>query len=129
MLGMEISHRSHISEMLQDKMEQAQAACAEMRIVLDTFKHADGCICEASFCMPDGSHPRHTPACEKFIHALSSDCGKGWISPEKGKVVREALQAVEEDWRATVQCGHAIQDSLCTRSIVRKALAALEETI
>ena len=55
------------------RADKAEAACAEMRQVIESFRWAD-------------------PFAEKSKHAISTDCGKGWVSPEKAKRLREALQ-------------------------------------
>ena len=53
-----------------ERADKAEAACAEMRQVIESFRWAD-------------------PFAEKSKHAISTDCGKGWLSPEKVKLLRD----------------------------------------
>lgn len=64
--------------------EKAQAACAEMRACISAFSAMFVCVC------------RGEKWCSKCIcdKALSLDCGKGWLSPEKVKLLREALEKI-----------------------------------
>lgn len=129
----------------KERADKAEAACAKMRYFIERYK---GKLCQ---CNPiDGK----CNLCFVSEHALSTDCGKGWISPEqaaslkcqwqmdceqkardicsrlgwlppdKVKVVREALEYVYRWWDETGR------DEGWHRSIGRKveqALAAVKE--
>lgn len=43
----------------------------QLREALAGFRHTDGCFCEASFSMNDGSHPRHSCECVNATQALA----------------------------------------------------------
>lgn len=60
---------------LRERVEKAEACCAEMREVL-----------EKSPALYDTAASRQRKA-----HALSTDCGKGWLSPEKVKELQTGL--------------------------------------
>jgi len=46
-------------------MEQAKHA-------IESFKHCDGCFCEAAFSMGDGSHPRHSDECVNAADSINA---------------------------------------------------------
>lgn len=52
-------------------VQKLQEAVDDLREALNAMKHADGCFCEASFSMCDGSHPSHTPECKRALDALA----------------------------------------------------------
>lgn len=113
---------------------KAEAACAAFQGVLGTDQtwplmgamnrlamasrhllHAHDCDCvgheEIALCCQKADDY------SKAYHALSTDCGKGWLSPEKSRLAREALE-------------YAIanpDDCLGTLERIEKALAALKE--
>lgn len=58
----------------KERADKAEAACAKMRYFIERYK---GKLCQ---CNPiDGK----CNLCFVSEHALSTDCGKGWISPEQ----------------------------------------------
>lgn len=62
---------------VETRLNKAEACCAEMRVLVEDLK----------------AWTRYNdPYSEKILHALSSDCGTGWLSPEKAKVLVEALE-------------------------------------
>ena len=76
------------------QLERAQAQCAEMRsqLVKTEFGDLHGydrqlhCF-DCQLTRKDGHHAK----CG-YVKSLSTDCGKGFLSPDKVRVVREALQ-------------------------------------
>lgn len=99
-------HEALQSEMEKAKrdLESAQAACAEMREVLQSIWEVDemGYIVddkgykECGVCgYKDGKH--ETECLEGVVeHALSIDCGKGWLAPEKVSKAIKGLEAVKK---------------------------------
>lgn len=59
-------------EIIQEELDAWKEDAERLAGELERHKHADGCICEAPFGMCDGSHPRHSPECEKFTQALAA---------------------------------------------------------
>lgn len=57
------------------KVVELQAANRELVEALESFKHADGCYCEAAFSGPNGTQPRHSPECEKARAILAKHKG------------------------------------------------------
>lgn len=61
--SMEIdAHKLNIQLIAQ--AQELRAENARLREALGAFRHADGCWCDAAFGMPDGSHTRHSDACD-----------------------------------------------------------------
>lgn len=78
-----------IAGMFEKERDQLAAKCAEMRRVLEETKREH--MWEVSnqwFIMRD--------------RALSSDCGKGWLSPEKAQRLRDGLERMA-GYAATVR--------------------------
>jgi hypothetical protein len=57
---------------LRERIDAAEAKLARCREALESFRHIDGCFCEASFSGP-GSHPIHSPECQAAREALDFD--------------------------------------------------------
>lgn len=101
-------HQEYAEERL--RRERAEAACAEMRAALDELMlktcefivpDEDGhpeCVC-CGMCLQDNLGGHRLDCLAKAIqdqaHALSTDCGKGWVSPEERKQLEDALLATE----------------------------------
>lgn len=68
----------------EERAERAELACAEMRRVLKFIRK------DADFIDAFEERRIHPP----IDHAISSDCGKGWLSPERAKRLREALEKI-----------------------------------
>jgi len=64
----------------KDRAEKAEAACAEMRAWIES---TPGSVCKCDECA------QHR---DRRSKALSPDCGKGWLSPDKAKLLAEALE-------------------------------------
>lgn len=84
------SERQQYKELWQKE----EAKCAEMRKALWFIRDE----CDWQNIMDDGGDDRIGPACDK---ALSSDCGKGWRSPED-------YAALEAKWAKAVADMNAI---------------------
>lgn len=78
---------------LQARADRAEACCAEMRYLIElTFGDRQD--------LPN-MHPGHIAGefcfaeLRRAIHALSTDCGKGWLSPEKAKELEARILFLE----------------------------------
>ena len=97
---------------LNSKLERAEAANCEMRELL-TYLYS----LKERF-----SHE----TTQNIVHALSTDCGKGWLSPEKAGRLRDALREVIKSINSDVCEGDDIER--ITR-LAQQALAETEPTI
>lgn len=79
------------------RAEKAEAACAEMRAALEkiepwTPEEESPCCFE---------FPEALSAVKGLKHALSSDCGKGWVSPEYAEAqITDLMRRCGDDQRA-----------------------------
>lgn len=105
--------QSDASGELRARAEKAEAACAEMRNALIPFQcetcngthkfkyECQSCLSGEGECTCDKQDDEPCPQCQscegiKQIYsnlerAISCECGKGWLSPEKAKRLRDAL--------------------------------------
>lgn len=71
-------------ELAQERIRELGAACAEKDAAIhDVLDPDDNC---------------HCGWCKRARHALSTDAGSGWISPEQAKALRRPLEMIR-DWR------------------------------
>lgn len=77
----------------QQRAEKAEACVAEMR---DALSSARCSVCELrNDAIRNGvEHGDIDERLAAVDHALSNNCGKGWLSPEKVKVLVEALERI-----------------------------------
>lgn len=73
-VGQQSSTTDHSEDWLE-KVVKLEAANKELVEALESFKHADGCYCEAAFSMPNGTQPRHTPECENARAIIAKNKG------------------------------------------------------
>lgn len=104
-------HQEYAEERL--RRERAEAACAEMRSdcqsLLNHFSHLRGSKIQADCgCF----------ICKTLNHALSTDCGKGWVSPED---YRDRMDAATKFHLQTIQELETLQPKL------KLAVEALEK--
>lgn len=94
---------------LTKKLNQSEAACAEMRSFIVTYTtHA------SVFEQQNEARDR----------VLSTDCGKGWMSPEKAKELREGWQATKIAYAEDVeQYAAALTDQKQKLKLAVEALA------
>lgn len=58
-------------------------------------------------------------------HALSTDCGKDWLPPEKARVLVETLQNIQEYWNGAEES--AVDAIEYATDLASKTLAAVKE--
>lgn len=73
---------------LKQQLQEAQAKCAEMRERVSEVWDA---------CCEIGGRGLDTIDADKFLHALSSDYGKGWRSPEQfAEAIQPTIELLKE---------------------------------
>lgn len=95
-------------EQCKTELEQAQAACAEMRSVIASIRYVDNYV--------------QLPSSFAKDHALGLECGKGFLSPEKAKELESRIAFRD---RCVQQAGFDI-DKL--ESKIKLLIGALEDT-
>lgn len=81
------------------KLRESEAKCSECLQLLNSINRFQHGI------IPDGCYPH-------ILHALSSDCGKGWKSPEEARALLDEIQmlraaneaAVSQEQTSRVEC-------------------------
>lgn len=93
-----------------DRAAKAEAACAEIRRLLEDWVHDNG-VASVEWA-------------KQIKHALSTSCGTGWMSPEVAQKVREALEGV---LNSAVHPDKAIRSVMVPLGPIREALALLDK--
>lgn len=110
-------HEKHAWDKTVRERDEARAACAEMREVLQNVEH--------------GSEDAWYRWLAKRDHALSTSCGTGWLSPEKRKVAIEALQLAKDvtshGFLPNPKTGSFTKTHFDVHQVIDDALAALKD--
>lgn len=98
----------------EQKLQQAEAAVAEMEMLLDKSDPADS--------MDEEDRSKWFTWLE---HAKGESCGQGWLSPEKAKALTEALERIADFPSGAIVTPDF--DEPFSASVAREALAAAKK--
>lgn len=99
-------------QVMRERAEKAEAACAEMRPFVERQLRTLERIRQDVITMLSADFARLESQINEAKHALSTDCGQGYLSPEVGKALVEALGAAWEDILHWVQLAEKQRQSL-----------------
>jgi len=114
----DLKNAEYAAKLAGEASKNLEEKCAEMREVLKWFKcetchgseqftpECQGCLTGEGKCTCQNEPPEPCPQCQaipeikKYYdlkkHALSTDCGKGWVSPAKAQMLVKSLELTTE---------------------------------